>query len=340
MQARTGFCYSLSQGCILHLLPVPSTYFQAVDLMSGGEACVRVDAHLHIWDSSEDEHRFAAGKEPPASLANNCTAEALLAQMDAAGIGVSLVVQPINYMFDHSYVATCIRKYPTRLMGMGLLNPALQPSDAVAQLEQLTADGFSSFRFNPYIWPSGESIANPTGRALYQRAGELHCPIGVMAFKGLLLHADQMEELMQLSPQTQCIVDHFGFFRQPPNREGVVDEDAFQRLLDMGAQYSQLHVKVSALFRASGSAAPYQDLRPRLESLLAAFGADRLIYGSDFPFVLGECGFKESADIVEGFLSDLDGSARANIMGGNAMRLFAPKGRSLAPALSSTNEPQ
>jgi ribA/ribD-fused uncharacterized protein len=161
---------------------------------TAGEAtCVRVDAHLHIWDSNEDEHKFAKGKEPPERLANNCTAEALLAQMDAADIGASLVVQPINYLFDHSYVATCIRRYPKRLMGMGLLNPALQPSEAVAQLEQLHIEGFSSFRFNPYLWPSGESMANQTGRALYQRAGELHCPIGVMAFKGLLLHADQME---------------------------------------------------------------------------------------------------------------------------------------------------
>jgi predicted TIM-barrel fold metal-dependent hydrolase len=134
---------------------------------------------------------------------------------------------------------------------------------------------------------------------------------------------------MHLSPDTQCIVDHFGFFRQPANREGTVDEAAFQRLLDMGAQYPQLHVKVSALFRASGSATPYEDLRRPIQSLLAVFGADRLIYGSDFPFVLDECGYKESADIMEGFISGIDKSARANIMGGNAIRLFSP------PALTS-----
>jgi predicted TIM-barrel fold metal-dependent hydrolase len=287
----------------------------------------RVDAHLHIWASSEDEHKFAEGKQPPDSLAKCSTAEALLELMGAANIGASLVVQPINYLFDHAYVTECIRQYPDRLLGMGLINPVFAPNEAVAQLEQLHADGFTSFRFNPSLWPAGEAMTNPTGRALYQRAGELQCPIGMMAFKGLLLHADQMEELMKLSPQTQCIVDHWGFFRQPPNQEGTDDEEAWQRLciLKMGAEYPQLSVKLSALFRASGSAPPYADLRPRFVELLAVFGTERLIYGSDFPWVLGECGYKESADIVAGFLSGLDETARQNVMGGNAMRLFAKK---------------
>ena len=44
---------------------------------AGGNALV-LDAHLHVWPTP-GEYPYVAGKEPPASLAENSTAEALLA---------------------------------------------------------------------------------------------------------------------------------------------------------------------------------------------------------------------------------------------------------------------
>ena len=47
-----------------------------------------------------------------------------------------------------------------------------------------------------------------------------------------------------------------------------------------------MYVKVSALFRASAEAPPHKDLQPRVRRLLESYGARRLMWGSDFPFVL------------------------------------------------------
>lgn len=59
-------------------------------------------------------------------------------------------------------------------------------------------------RFNPYLWPEGGAgMKDETGLALYRRAGELSMPVGVMCFKGLGLHLEEIKTLLELSPQTK-----------------------------------------------------------------------------------------------------------------------------------------
>ncbi|CAM9566234.1 unnamed protein product, partial [Sphacelaria rigidula] len=167
--------------------------------------------------------------------------------MDKAGVGGALVVQPINYKFDHSYVLDAIANCPGRLKAMCLANPSLTPQEATADLERLHDQGFCGVRFNPYLWAEGgEGMKDETGMALYRKAGELNMPVGVMCFKGLGLHMQDIEALLKSSPQTKLIVDHFGFFVQG----GEVDEAAWEQLLTL-AKYPQVHVKVSAFFRVA-----------------------------------------------------------------------------------------
>ena len=56
--------------------------------------------------------------------------------------------------------------------------------------------------------------------------------------------------------------------------------------------FAQVHVKVSALFRVSQESYPYTDVEPMVASCLETFGADRMLWGTDFPFVVEQCGYK------------------------------------------------
>ena len=130
-------------------------------------------------------------------------------------------------------------------------------------------------RFNPYLWTEGSGgMSNATGRALFAEAGRLGLAVGFMTFKGLLPLAGDIEALLDSSPGTAAVLDHWGFFHQPPGRAaaqgGAADEAAWARLLQMGRRFPQLHVKLSALFRVTGLGAGqtadpgFADLRPRL----------------------------------------------------------------------------
>ena len=54
----------------------------------------------------------------------------------------------------------------------------------------------------------------------------------------------------------------------------------------------QVHIKLSAFFRVSRQPWPYMDARPAIRRLVDAFGAERCMWGTDFPFVNSDgCGW-------------------------------------------------
>jgi predicted TIM-barrel fold metal-dependent hydrolase len=292
-----------------------------------------IDSHLHVWASQKEAEAafpYAEGQVPPESLRDTASKTSLLHMMDSIGrdgrlVDGALIVQPINHKFDHSYVISAIKEYPDRFKAMLLHDPSLSPEQAVDQLEDLAMKGFVGVRFNPYLWPkAGDSSWTPMstpdggGLAVYRRCAELKMPVGVMCFQGLQLHYDDIVALLESSPETILILDHFGFTSFTPEGEG-----AFQKLLKL-SEYPQVTVKTSALFRLNDSS-PYERVRKeRFEPLLATFGADRLMFGSDFPFVT-----EQDPEKYEGMVKLVaswmdDSKTRDAVMGGTAERLFGP----------------
>ncbi len=293
--------------------------------------CKVIDSAVHVWSNGQPPYPWAVA--PPEELTTTATYEALTASTQAAGVAGALIVQPANHKFDHSYVTAALRAHPDLYRGMCLANPTLSPVAAAAELARLHADGFVGVRFNPYLFPDG--MDSPVGHALYKKAGELQMPVGVMCFKGLLPQLPALTALLDASPATTLIVDHLGFFRQPATGGlqgggAANDEAAWEALLALAAR-PQVHVKVSALFRASAEPPPHKDLQPRVRQLLESYGARRLMWGSDFPFVL--LGGQERNDYALNYaqasfvpaeweVAGLDEQAREQLMGGTAQRLF------------------
>lgn len=136
--------------------------------------------------------------------------------------------------------------------------------------------------------------------------------MGVMCFKGLDLHLDDIKNLLEASPKTTMILDHFGFTSCTEKGDA-----AFQDLLEL-AKYPQVVVKISALFRLSDSS-PYEKVkRERFEPLLKTFGPSRLMYGSDFPFVLEQEPekYEGMVNLVSSWMED--DSVRSWVMGKTA----------------------
>ncbi|KAL3926018.1 MAG: hypothetical protein SGILL_000017 [Bacillariaceae sp.] len=291
-----------------------------------------IDSHLHVWaDTSEATKRgfpYAEGQNPPKSLMDSASTASLLKQMDSNSVHGSLIVQPINHKFDHSYVIQAIENHPDRFKGMLLHDPSLSTEDAVSRLEDLALKGFVGVRFNPYLWPKTDGdagwVAMSTpgggGEAVYKRCAELHMPVGVMCFQGLQLHYEDILQLLKTSPDTTMILDHFGFTSVTP--EG---DKAFQQLLSL-AEYPRVVVKISALFRLN-DVSPYEKVRKkRFEPLVKAFGSDRLMFGTDFPFVMeqGPEGYGGMVKLVSSWMDDT--STRDMIMGGTAQKVFGQWG--------------
>ena len=285
-----------------------------------------IDSHLHVWaNTSEAANGFPYIQDPPDPLKDKASTAELIKQMDENGVNGALIVQPINHKFDHSYVIEAMKSHPDRFKGMLLHDPSLDEQAAVARLEELALQGFVGVRFNPYLWPKAgetewEPMSKGAGLAVYKRCAQLKMPVGVMCFQGLQLHYDDILQLIAKSPDTVLVLDHFGF-------TSIENQDVFEKLLGL-AQYPNVYVKISALFRL-GDASPFDRVKEkRFLPLLASFGADRLCYGSDFPFVLEQPEGYGMVKVVSGWIEDE--KDRAAILGGTSERLFGPWGVSKA----------
>jgi L-fuconolactonase len=68
------------------------------------------------------------------------------------------------------------------------------------------------------------------------------------------------------------------------------------------------------------------ELRPYLELALELFGAERLMFGSDWPVCLLASNYSDTCALVDSVLHDLSASQQAGIWGGNACRVYAIEG--------------
>ncbi|CAN6472497.1 unnamed protein product [Victoria cruziana] len=252
-----------------------------------------IDSHLHIWASPQeaaDEFPYSPGHEPTLQGDLNF----LLKCMEDAGVDAALIVQPINHMFDHSLVTSALRKHPTKFVGCCLANPA-DNGAGIHQFEQLVVEeGYRAVRFNPYLWPSNQKMTNEVGKTLFRKGGELGVPVGIMCYKGLHLHLSEIEELCTEFPSTAVILDHMGFCKPPTNE---IERDTFAGLLRL-SKFPRVYIKFSALFRISRNSFPYEDTAPLLCQVITGYGINRIMWGSDFPFVVAECGYKEAKESV------------------------------------------
>jgi predicted TIM-barrel fold metal-dependent hydrolase len=252
---------------------------------------------------------------------------------DNKTIGV-LAVQAGCHQWDHSYLNDVLMAPPSglRVAGCCLADPSRGAEAGVAALRELAAlqrggNGaatttsrnrlYRAVRFNPYLWPAhaeapgvGRSadaaadaddrrVSGPTGRALFQAAGELDLAACFMPFKGLAGVAADIERLMDSSPQTRVVIDHYGFCAASRGRELLVGRGEGEwAVLERWSRErpGQVFVKASAAMRSSRQGFPHADASLYgLRWLVDAFGADRVMFGSDWPWVEDEGTFEAGA---------------------------------------------
>lgn len=94
-----------------------------------------IDSHLHVWASPEEaagKYPYFPGQEP--TLPGHV--DFLLERMEEAGVDGALIVQPINHKFDHSYVTSVLKEYPSKFVGCCLANPA-EDGSGIKEFESL-----------------------------------------------------------------------------------------------------------------------------------------------------------------------------------------------------------
>jgi predicted TIM-barrel fold metal-dependent hydrolase len=101
-------------------------------------------------------------------------------------------------------------------------------------------------------------------------------------FVDVQVEGDQLISLWPLIEDSgvRVLVDHCG--RPAPERG--VGQAGFRALLALAAT-GRVTVKLSGMVKCSRRGYPYPDAWPYVEALLEAFGVERCVWGSDWPFL-------------------------------------------------------
>lgn len=279
-----------------------------------------VDAHQHFWDPARGDYRWLT---PDLPIHRIYGADDLRPLLQAAGVNATILVQAAPSTAETDYMLSIARRTPWVLGVVGWID--LAAAEAADQVRARAQD--------PLVLglrPMLQDIA----RQDWILAPGLEPALRAVAAEGLVFDAlikshqiGVIEELAGRHPQLSIVLDHGA---KP--RLGDADAIAGWRA-DMAklAAHPNVVCKLSGLLTELQPGAGLRELKDAAGMLFDLFGADRLIWGSDWPvltlsplkFVAGDYqGWLELAR--EAVAARQSGAVRA-VMGANALRVYRPE---------------
>ena len=162
---------------------------------------------------------------------------------------------------------------------------------------------FIATRFHPLggkdLGP--DSSLDPGVQAIWKKALELGLIIELHMDS---TYAHPVANMLRQYPESTVVVDHLaeaGFKSGPPVE--------FANLLDL-ARFDRVHMKLSGLNHFARDEPHYLSVRPFTRRVIAEFGPDQLVWGSDTP------------GIVDAHMPEFSEQDRMKVKGGNLVRLL------------------
>lgn len=272
-----------------------------------------IDAHSHSWGGDLARYPMVNGqtardRDPP-----DYDIDTVLARETAIGVARVVLVQHIGYFgFDSSYLTDAARAHPGTFAVVGAVDD--RRADAAEAMRAAKATGVKGFRLRGVDTRSW--LASPVMATIWATAAEedlVLCPLlrdSPDMSDDALLH---MAELCRRYPATSVCLDHMAHVMPGDMRQ-------LDRLLALSA-FPGVTVKVSGLNKFDTP--PYDRVIPQLVALIAAFGAGRLMWGSDMPVLEREPpNTMQAAFDFIARRAPLDDGQRDFLLRGTAERVF------------------
>lgn len=224
-----------------------------------------IDTHAHVFT---DDCALAASRRYAPSY--QAPLDDYLAVLDRFGVEHAVLVQPSFLGTDNSYLLECLRRHPDRLRGIAVT----APDTGDQELSDMAGAGVAGIRLNMIgapldLGPESDVLD------LVERVGRLGMQVEIQAEGAVLAQA--LDRLSVLD--VDLVVDHMG----RPSAVTPEDCPGFQALCALAA-HTRLWVKLSGPYRFAA------DATVTASALRRRFPADRLLWGSDWPWTQHETG--------------------------------------------------
>lgn len=240
--------------------------------------------------------------------------ETLLHEMNTNGVSEAVLIQH-GGTYDNGYLFECAGRFPGRFKVVVLLDP--DDPNPTGTLAKLAKHGAAGVRLYPDTrWKHGDVTE------VWKEAGELGLVVSTLGDVARFA-STEFRRLATECANTPIVIEHLAGVRKsltPPY-------DEFKTALRL-AELPNTFIKVPGLGEFTGRPPrlgrefAFTAEPPLIELAREAFGADRMMWGSDFPPVAGREGYRNALEGVRTHRAWANSEEVEAVLGDTAARVW------------------
>ena len=274
---------------------------------------MKIDAHHHFWHYNTQDYGWIS--DEMAVLRRDFLPADLKPELDRAGIDRVVSVQARQCVEETEWLLSLAEQNDFIAGVVGWL-PIASP-EFPALLERFAANPkLRALRHVVQDEPDDRFILGDDFNRGVDRILATGLVYDILIFERHLPYA--IEFVRRHSPEQVFVLDHIA---KPKIAAGELQPwaDNLRKL----AAFPNVFCKLSGLVTEADirSWTP-QQLRPYMETVLEAFGPERVMFGSDWPVCTCATTYSQWRGVVGDFIASLGEHEQAQIMGGNALKAY------------------
>ncbi len=273
---------------------------------------MKIDAHHHFWQYNSEE--FGWIDDSLERIRRNFLPADLQTEIQAAGVDGVVSVQARQSLEETQWLLD-LASANDFLKGVVGWVP-LVDENVHQHLEQFgTNPKFKAVRHVVQAEPDDEFILRKNFSAGISALQKYDLVYDILIFERQLPYAIQF---VDRHPDQIFVLDHIA---KPRIKENLI-EDWATNIREL-AKRPNVFCKVSGMVtEADFKSWTPEQLKPYWETVLAAFGPDRLMFGSDWPVCLVACEYERWLGVVGEFAASLSSSEQGSLFGQTAQRVY------------------
>lgn len=272
-----------------------------------------IDSHHHLWRYSKEDYPWIPAGSP---LAKDQLVPELKAVTSEAGVKGTVVVQARQIVEESDFLLS-LAEQTDRIQAVVGWVPLID-GNVSEHLARLSPHP----KFNAVRHVLQEEPDEYFLRDDFHRGLALLPSFGLIY--DLLIFHRQLPVAIQLvdrQPELPIVLNHLA---KPEARNGRIEPAWREGMKELAKRKNLIGVKFSALLtefpEGEGDA---ETVAAYFHETLEIFGADKVMFGTDWPVCLLRTSYKDWAETVRGLTDSLSESEREAILSGNAKRCYS-----------------
>lgn len=302
-----------------------------------------IDAHSHLWlkqDTVVDGlpiRTLTNGRSefmgeirqmvPPFMIDGKNSAEVFLSNMDYAQVSAAVVTQEFIDGNQNEYLWDVVQRYPDRFFVCGMCE--FRQPGFLQEAKDLIAKGFKAIKIPAH------RLFLPEGRVMLN-SSEMMDMFHVMEDNDIILsidmadgdtQVDEMKEVIAECPNLRIAIGHFGMVTTKNWQEQIKLARNPKVMIESGG--------ITWLFNSE--LYPFKGAVAAIREAIDLVGADKLMWGSDYPRTITAITYRMSYDFVLK-TEELTHEEKAKFLGLNAEKFYGFKNLVDLPYIKNMSE--